>query len=177
MLRRCDRCQFVKPYFAYFVGEALSIHLIPIMEPIVNLVFLVLVPFVVYRKKLEELGFKNFRRGFFFGLSAFIFLPFLRFPLSPFPFVDAFAQSLFFKGFFYSVFENEMLFWKFSRLNLISSFLYFLVFLGVSGSFLAVSYFVVSVITGILYEESGSLLSSILFHTGFFISTLSVLFR
>ncbi|SNR71943.1 CPBP family glutamic-type intramembrane protease [Desulfurobacterium atlanticum] len=166
----------MKPYFGFFIGESLSLYLFPLLEPIINAFFLLFIPVVVYRKTPAQLGFKNFGKGFLYGLTALMFLPFLRIIPSPAPFIDGFSQAVFFKGFFYSVFENEMLFPKVSRLNLISSFLYFLVFFAVSGgSFYALSFFAVSFISGLLYEESGSIVSPIIFHVAFLFSSLSAI--
>ena len=166
----------MKPYFGFFIGESLSLYLFPLFEPIVNVLFLVFIPVAVYRKTPLQLGFKNFKKGLLYGLTALIFLPFVRFIPSPAPFVDGFSQAVFFKGFFYSVFENETLFFKVSRLNLISSFLYFLVFFAVSGgSIYALSFFMVSFISGLLYEESGSIVSSIIFQVVFLFSSFSAI--
>ncbi|WP_456460348.1 CPBP family glutamic-type intramembrane protease [Desulfurobacterium sp.] len=176
-LKRCERCQFMKPYFAFFVGEGLSVTLYPPLEPLVNVICLVAVPVLIYKKRFEELGFKNFKKGFVYGLSFLIFLPFASWIYLPVAVIDAFSQEFFFKGFFYSVFENEYIFWRVSRLNLISSFLYFLVFLSISRNLCSVSYFFISIVCGILYEESDSIIAPFLFHLGFFLSRFSGIWR
>ncbi|WP_144444006.1 CPBP family glutamic-type intramembrane protease [Desulfurobacterium indicum] len=167
----------MKPYFAFFVGEGISVTFFPLFEPFVNVICLVVVPVLVYRKRFEELGVRNFKKGFLYGISAFVFLPFINLIYFPVALIDAFSQELFFKGFFYSVFENEYIFWKISRLNLISSFLYFLIFLTISRSLFSFSYFLVSIICGVLYEESDSIVAPFMFHLGFFLSKFSGIWR
>ncbi|WP_456395959.1 CPBP family glutamic-type intramembrane protease [Desulfurobacterium sp.] len=167
----------MKPYFAFFIGEGISITLYPLLEPFINVICLIAVPVLVYKKRFEELGFRNFKKGFLYGLSASLFLPFVNLTYLPVALVDAFSQELFFKGFFYSVFENEYVFWKISRLNFISSFLYFLVFLTISRNLFSFSYFLVSLICGILYEESDSIIAPFVFHLGFFLSKFSSVWR
>ncbi|WP_457568064.1 CPBP family glutamic-type intramembrane protease [Desulfurobacterium sp.] len=167
----------MKPYFAFFAGEGLSLNLYPVLEPVINVICLVVVPILVYRKRFEELGCKNFKKGFLYGLASLVFLPFLNVSLLPVAAVDAFSQELFFKGFFYSVFENERLFWRVSRLNFISSFLYFIVFLAISRSAVSLLYFFVSFVCGVLYEESDSILAPFLFHLGFFLTHFAELWR
>ncbi len=139
------------------------------------------IPVFLFRKTPYELGFKNFLKGALYGLLAsLLILPlyFLlcshfgfkvsgRLNLSLFSYLlsVALSEEIFFRGLFYSVYENEKLLkgWL-TKNNLISSFLF-----GVAHALIFYNpgmfkVFFPSLIMGWLYERSGSLLAPIIFH-------------
>ena len=184
----CKSCSFFRAYFGVIIFTAVSVRFFPNLTDLFLPLVLVGVPTFLFRKTPSDLGYRNFKEGILWGLGAsLIVLPVYylgaphKFPfdfskfLSAVPFYlgVALGEETFFRGFFYSVFENEKLVGPLTKNNLISSILF-----GVAHALVYYdpSRFIVffpSLVMGFLYERSGSIGAPILFH---FLSDLTYLF-
>lgn len=184
----CKSCSFFRAYFGVVIFTAVSVSFFPNLTGLFLPLVLVGVPMFLFGRTPFDLGYRNFLRGILWGLGAsLIILPvyYLGAPnklpfdfdrlVSAVPFyLDvAVGEETFFRGFFYSVFENEKLVGPLTKNNLISSVLF-----GIAHALVYYdpSRFIVffpSLVMGFLYEKSGSIGASIIFH---FLSDLTFLF-
>ncbi len=131
----------------------------------INFVYLILVlPIGFY--DFEKLGFKNFRKGFFYGIfSSLFYLPFIitKFPIGAFaqlPYV--FAEEVFFRGYGLTVINERLKNIHIS--NIVISVLFTVPHVIINPSLFSVLVFFPSVIFGYLFFYSKSILASVIFH-------------
>ncbi len=184
----CKSCSFFRAYFGVVIFTAFAVRFFPQFAGLFLPLVLVGVPAFLFGKTPFELGYRNYLKGFLWGVGASVLilpvyyvgaptkLPFdfeRLISVVPFYLGVAVGEETFFRGFFYSVFENERLFWLLTKNNLLSSILF-----GVAHALVYYdpSRFIVffpSLIMGFLYERSGSIVAPILFH---FLSDLTFQF-
>ncbi len=184
----CKSCSFFRAYFGVILFAAFSVRFFPQYSGLLLPLVLVAVPVLLFKKTPYELGYRNFLKGILWGvLASAVVLPLYyvgaphKLPpdlqkltsVAPFYLGVAVGEETFFRGFFYSVFENEKLFWLLTKNNLLSSILF-----GVAHALVYYdpSRFIVffpSLVMGFLYERSGSIGAPILFH---FLSDLTFQF-
>ncbi len=171
----------MKAYFAVILVGAFTLRFLTEYSVAVDALFLIGIPLFFFRKSPQELGFKDFLSGVKWGaLTSVILLTLyyfvcsslgssgslnLSFSLITSLFLVALSEETFFRGFFYSSFENEELIkGLLSKNNLISSVLF-----GVAHALIYYNpsmfkVFFPSLVMGWLYEKSGSILAPIIFH-------------
>jgi len=175
----CKSCSFFRFYFGVLIFTAIAVRFFPDYAGFLIPFVLVGIPVFLFRKTPEELGYKNLVKGVVWGIGVsavilpvyYIFAPdkfsfsfHKLFEVLPFYFGVAVGEETFFRGFFYSVFENEKLVWILTKNNLISSVLF-----GVAHALVYYdpSRFIVffpSLVMGWLFERSGSIAAPIVFH-------------
>lgn len=160
---------------------AFAVRFFPTFSSVFATILLVGIPVFLFKKTPSDLGFKNFSKGALYGtLASLLVLPFYFVLCSQFGFKAPFSLNLsmvayflsvavseevFFRGFFYAVYENEeLLKGLLTKNNLVSSFLF-----GVAHALIFYNpdmfkVFFPSLVMGWLYERSGSLLAPIIFH-------------
>ena len=184
----CKSCSFFRAYFGVILFTAVAVRFFPQFAGLILPIILVGIPSFLFGKTPSELGYRNYLKGFLWGLGAsLIILPVYyvgaphKLPFDfeklvsviPFYLGVAVGEETFFRGFFCSVFENEKLFGILTKNNLLSSILF-----GVAHALVYYdpSRFIVffpSLVMGFLYERSGSIVAPILFH---FLSDLTFQF-
>ncbi len=182
MLDRCRRCNFVKPYFFLILLSAVTIRFMKSESAAINGIAMIGIPILVYGLSLKDLGFKNFRKGFIYGLGAsFFILPVyvvvcygfkgyvvenshLAELIMFYLIYTAIPEEIFFRGFMYASIENEFIFWKFSKANLVTSFLFALAHVLIYYNPAMFKTFFPSLVFGFLYERTGSVIAPIIFH-------------
>ncbi len=180
-LKKCKGCQFIRSYFWVVVLTAFAVRFFPNFSSPFASLLLIGIPVFLFKKTPSELGFKNFFKGALYGLLAsLLILPLYLLLCSHFGFkvsgrlnlsllsyllLVALSEEVFFRGFFYSVYENEELLkgWL-TKNNLISSFLFGVAHALIFYNPLMFKVFFPSLVMGWLYERSGSLLAPIVFH-------------
>ena len=175
----CNSCGFFRAYFGVILFAAVAVRFFPQFAGVLLPLVLVAVPVLFFGKTPYELGYRNYLRGIIWGMgvSALVLpvyvlgaphkLPFDSGKLLsylPFYLGVAVGEETFFRGFFYSVFENEKLFGILTKNNLISSILF-----GVAHALIYYDHsrfivFFPSLVMGFLYERSGSIVAPVLFH-------------
>jgi len=173
---------FVKAYVAVVFVAVFAGKFLPAYSAAVNGLLMVGIPTAVCGKSLKELGFKAFGRGVAYGLAfSALILPVyylvcrLFFGVSPFTFPSAdllvylltvaVSEEIFFRGFFYSVFENrEVVKGLLTMNNLLSSLLFGAAHALIYWDPLMLKVFFPSLVMGWLYERSGSIFAPITFH-------------
>ncbi|MEO2068112.1 MAG: CPBP family intramembrane glutamic endopeptidase [Desulfurobacteriaceae bacterium] len=183
-----ETCPLIKLYFVTIISMAISVRFFKVYTSFVAFFLMVIVPIVFFKKDLKSIGYRNFTKGFFWGVVSLLVLSPLVFICSAISkniylgeVVNSFiaylpmviAEETFFRGYFYSQIENETLIGPISKVNLISSFLFTSACVWIyydPAKFLA---FFPSLAMGYLYEKSSSILAPIIFHLGInFIYTL-----
>jgi len=178
--KKCSNCSFVKSYFLVILVAAFTLRFLPQYSILVNTLLLIGIPVLIYRKDAYELGFRNFLSGLKWGLLVSVFVLGVYFILcSSFSKVNfglsvnallfylsvAIGEEVFFRGFFYSLFNNEEILKGFlTKNNLVSSTLF-----GVAHSLIyydpsMFKVFFPSLVMGWLYERSGSIVAPVIFH-------------
>jgi membrane protease YdiL (CAAX protease family) len=176
----CRSCSFFKSYFAVILITAISVRFFPQYSPAITSLLLVGIPVLIYKKSAEELGFQNIKKGLIWGTAiSLIILPFyyLFVPernsialnsfisLIPYYFGVALGEEVFFRGFFYSTFENENLVGSLlTKNNLVSSILFGIAHALIYYNPSMFKVFFPSLVMGFLYERSGSIVAPIVFH-------------
>ena len=175
----CKSCSYFKSYFAVILAAAISVRFYPQHSSLITLVLLTGIPIIIFKKSPEELGLKNFKRGFLWGaFFSLLILPLFyliapeksQFQISqavfliPYYLGIAVGEEVFFRGFFYSTFENESLFSFLTKNNLVSSTLFAVAHALVYYNPEMFKVFFPSLVMGFLFERSGSLLAPIIFH-------------
>jgi membrane protease YdiL (CAAX protease family) len=156
---------------------AFTVRFFPQYSAVINSLFLVGIPTFLYRKGSYELGFRNFSKGFFYGISVSLLILGTYFFLCVggrgslelnallFFLGVALSEELFFRGFFYSLFKNEWIVkGVLSKNNLISSTLFGIAHALIYYEPSMFKVFFPSLVMGWLYERSGSILAPIIFH-------------
>ncbi|WP_456342194.1 CPBP family glutamic-type intramembrane protease [Thermovibrio sp.] len=178
---RCRNCSFVKSYFLVILVAAFTMRFLPQYSVLINSLFLIGIPVLVYRKDAYELGFRNYLSGLKWGLSVsafvlgcyFLFCSRLgeslnlnfSFGTALFFLSVALGEELFFRGFFYSLFENEEIIGGLlTKNNLISSVLFGIAHALIYYDPSMFKVFFPSLVMGWLYERSGSLVAPVIFH-------------
>ncbi|WP_456454886.1 CPBP family glutamic-type intramembrane protease [Thermovibrio sp.] len=179
--KKCRGCQFIKSYFWVVVLMAFAVRFFPTFSSVFATILLIGIPLLLFKKTPSDLGFKNFSKGALYGILASLLIlplysilcyhfgfkvPFaLNLPVVSYLLSVAVSEEVFFRGFFYSVYENEeLLKGLLTKNNLVSSFLF-----GVAHALIFYNpemfkVFFPSLVMGWLYERSGSLLAPIIFH-------------
>ena len=176
-LERCRSCSFVKSYFTVILVAALTVRFLPQYSAVINSLFLVGIPTVVYGKGGYELGLRNFLRGLSYGALASLLVLGAYFLVCGnrggsldanallFFLGVALSEELFFRGLFYSLFENEWIVkGVLSKNNLISSALFGIAHALIYYEPSMFKVFFPSLVMGWLYERSGSILAPVIFH-------------
>jgi len=175
MKLNCKSCKYFRYYFLCILVMAIAIRFFESVSSALEVLFLVGIPILVERKRPEDLGFKNVHRGIFWGLTAsfVVLIPYSLFHHPQFKlcwnsilsiFSVAFAEEVFFRGYFYSEFQNEQLVWLLTKNNLLSSILFAIAHCLVSYDYSRFVVFFPSLVMGLVFERSGSIYSSIIFH-------------
>ena len=182
MLNKCKRCSFVKPYFFLILLSALTVRFVKGESAAINALAMIGIPVAIYRFSLEELGFRNFRKGLIYGFLASVLIfpiyALFSFKIKGFMNVNegilrislfyliytAIPEEIFFRGFMYASVENEPLFWKISKANLVTSFLFALAHVLVYYNPAMFKTFFPALVFGFLYERSGSIIAPVIFH-------------
>ncbi len=179
-MKRCRNCNFVKWYFLVIVVAAVTFRFYPQYSAFINSLFLIGIP-ILSKKTPEQLGFKNFKRGVLWGLvasavilpvyvavlmilGAKMFVPNKLMDLLSFYFVVALSEETFFRGYLYSVMENEPFLPFISKSNFVSSFLFATAHALIYYNPLMFKVFFPSLVMGWLYERSGSIFAPAIFH-------------
>ena len=182
-LRNCPSCSFMKSYFFVVLLAAFTVRFFPSYSAALNFLATFGIPTFLYKKSPYELGYRNYLRGFLWGVSASATLlplyalacvelfgaPFhlgtVSFSLFLFYLMVAVGEETFFRGFFYSSFENEWIVkGVLSKNNLVSSVLFGAAHALVYYDPTMFKVFFPSLVMGWLYERSDSLIAPIIFH-------------
>jgi membrane protease YdiL (CAAX protease family) len=181
-LKSREASSFIRAYFAVVLTAAFTIRFLPNYSAAVNGLLMIGIPALLYRKSLRELGFRNFGRGLAYGLAVsgvillgyYLLCKFLgrASPLSlpslnllAYLLTVAVSEEVFFRGFFYSTFENEEIVkGLLTKNNLLSSLLFGIAHALIYYEPSMFKVFFPSLVMGWLYERSGSILASITFH-------------
>ncbi len=177
-LRNCETCGFIRAYFFILIVVAVTVRFLPEYSAGINTLVMVVTSTLIFRKSPEELGFRNFRAGLKWGITAsLLILPLyylvcggksleLERAMSLFLFylVVALGEETFFRGLFYSLSKNERLVGFLSKNNFASSLLFGVAHALIYQNPLMFKVFFPSLVMGWLYERTGSLFAPILFH-------------
>ena len=178
---RCRNCSFIKAYFVVILAAAVSVRFFPAYSGALNFLLMVGIPLLIYKKSPSELGFREFKRGALYGLGASAVIlslyalicyalgGFNWSSISPalltYLFMVALGEEVFFRGFFYSTFENEEIIkGLLSKNNLLSSLLFGIAHALIYYEPSMFKAFFPSLVMGWLYERSGSILAPAVFH-------------
>ncbi len=178
---RCRNCSFIKSYFLVILVAAFTLRFLPQYSAPINFLMFVGIPLFVYKKSPRELGFRNYLSGLKWGvLSSLLLLAVyslvcfkvgrvegfgLSLSWALFFFTVALGEEVFFRGFFYSLFENEEIVkGVLTKNNLISSTLFGVAHALVYYDPSMFKVFFPSLVMGWLYERSSSLLAPVIFH-------------
>jgi membrane protease YdiL (CAAX protease family) len=175
----CKNCSFFKSYFAVILITAVAVRFFSEYSALITVAVLTGIPTLLFNKSLEELGYRNFLRGFLWGiLASAVVLPVFYFVFEkvsfsfeealkslPFFLGIAIGEETFFRGFFYATFGNENLLGNWlTKNNLVSSLLFGIAHALVYYDPSRFKVFFPSLVMGWLYERSGSLGAPIIFH-------------